>query len=161
VVKWEFPARGGRPAFDVYWYDGGLKPKRPVELEQGRDLPETGNLYVGSRATLLVTGDYGDNPRIIPEEKALEMGPPPKMLDRSPGHMEEWVMACRGEKPYDYPGSNFQYAAPFTETVLLGNVALIAGKRLEWDGDALEVTNLPEANALISKEYREGWKFAL
>ncbi|UCD74877.1 MAG: Gfo/Idh/MocA family oxidoreductase [Phycisphaerales bacterium] len=161
VVKWEFPARGGRPAFDVYWYDGGLRPKRPVELEQGRDLPNTGNLYLGSRATLLVAGDYGERPRIIPEEKALQLGPPPKMLDRSPGHMQEWVMACRGEKSYDYPGSNFQYAAPFTETVLLGNVALSAGKRLEWDGDGLEVTNLPEANALISKEYREGWKFTL
>ncbi len=155
VVKWEFPAKKDRPGFDHYWYDGGLKPKRPEELSEDVKLPGTGNIYIGTKAKLLISGSYGDRPLTIPED----LGLPPKLLERSPGHMQEWFMACRGEKPYDYPGSNFEYAAPLTETVLLGNVALKAGKRLEWDGDNLEVTNVPEANRWISKEYRKGWEY--
>lgn len=159
VVKWEFPARGKRKAFNVYWYDGNLKPARPPELPGDEKLPNTGNLYVGSDAKLLVSGDYGDQPRLLPDDKAASLGTPPKLLERSPGHMQEWVMACKGEKPFDYPGSNFQYAAPFTETILLGNVALLANRRLEWNGDRMEITNVPEANRWINKEYREGWRF--
>ena len=88
-----------------------------------------------------------------------EIGKPPQMLERSPGHVLEWIMAAAGEQPRDYPKSNFAYAGPFTETVLLGNVALRVGRRLEWDGEQMEFTKVPEANEYVSKEYREGWRF--
>ena len=158
MIKWEFPARRGRSAFTMYWYDGGLKPPFPADLELGRRMAGTGNLFVGTKASMLVSGDYVDSPRIIPEAKMKEIGKPPKMLERSPGHVKEWVMAAKGEAPLDYPGSNFSYAGPFTEAVLLGNVALRMGRRLEWDGPNMRVTNLPEANQYITKEYREGWR---
>jgi len=61
IIKWEFPARGLRPAFVAYWYDGSLRPRLPRVLELGRKLPPTGNLFVGTRASLLVAGDYGDS----------------------------------------------------------------------------------------------------
>jgi len=157
AIQWVFPRRGFRRGFDCYWYDGGLKPPRPPELEPGRDLPSTGNLFVGTKATLMVSGDYGESPRIIPEAKMREIGRPPKMLERSPGHVEEWVAACKGEQPMDYARSNFAYAGPFTEAVLLGNIALRVGRRIEWDGAALKITNIPEANEYLTKTYRSGW----
>ncbi len=158
IVKWEFPGRGLKRGFDCYWYDGGLRPTVPEALEWGRSLPNTGNLFLGTKNSLMVAGDYGESPRIIPELKMREVGKPDKMLERSPGHVAEWLMACKGEKPITFPKSNFSYAGPFSETVLLGNVALRVGRRIEWDGDHMEVTNVPEANAFVSKEYREGWR---
>jgi predicted dehydrogenase len=159
MIKWEFPAKGERDAFAAYWYDGGLFPTMPPELEYGRKLVPTGNLFLGTKASLLVGGDYGESPRIIPEAKMQELGKPPQLLERSPGHILEWIMAVAGEKPIDYPKSNFDYSGPFSETVLLGNIALRVGRRLEWDGPNLQFTNVPEANQYVTKEYREGWRF--
>lgn len=158
VVRWEFPAADWRPGFVAYWYDGDLRPTLPPELALDRDLPTAGNLFVGTKATLMVSGSYGDSPRIIPESKMREIGKPPKMLERSPGHMTEWLLACQGEKPLDYPGSNFAYAGPMTEAILLGNIAVRMGRRLEWDGEKMEFTNVPEANEFVTKEYRDGWR---
>ncbi|MFO0839128.1 MAG: Gfo/Idh/MocA family oxidoreductase [Phycisphaerae bacterium] len=159
IIKWSYPAKGKRPAFVSYWYDGGLSPTTPAALEMGRKLPSTGNLFIGTKATMLVSGDYGESPRIIPETKMKEIGKPAQMLERSPGHQQEWLMACVGEKPLDFPKSNFSYAGPFTEAILLGNLALRMGRKLEWDAAAMKFTNVPEANAFLTKEYRNGWKF--
>lgn len=159
VIRWKFPRKGRRRAFSAYWYDGGLRPTVPDILELPRRLPNTGNLFVGTKATLMVSRDYGQSPRIIPESKHKEIGKPPQLLERSPGHIEEWIMACKGEEPMDFPKSRFAYSGPMSETILLGNVALRMGRRLEWDGEEMEVTNLPEANQFISKEYRAGWRF--
>ena len=105
-----------------------------------------------------MAGDYGERPRIIPDAKRKEIGDPPKMLERSPGHYKEWIAACKGEQAMSFARSNFAYAGPFTESILLGNIALRVGQRLEWDGEKMEFTNLPEANQFVSKEYRAGWK---
>jgi len=159
VVKWEFPATRNRRAFVAYWYDGGLKPPLPEGLEIGRRLADSGCLFVGSRASILVSGSYLNSPRVFPESIMKEIGRPPRVLERSPGHVQEWVMAAKGEKPLDFAKSNFAYAGPFTEAVLLGNVAVRMQRRLEWDGPNMRFTNLPEANAFVSKEYRDGWRF--
>jgi predicted dehydrogenase len=157
VVRWEFPARGQRPAFKAYWYDGGLMPPFPPDFECDRRLPKTGNLFLGTKAALLVQGDYGESPRVFPESKMQEIGKPPQILERSPGHFAEWLAAAVGEQPLDYPKSNFAYAGPLTETILLGNIAVRLGRRLEWDGGKLNFTNLPEANRYLTKDYRAGW----
>ncbi|MES2707171.1 MAG: Gfo/Idh/MocA family oxidoreductase [Verrucomicrobiota bacterium] len=192
IIKWSYgpgklPNGQDRPAFDVYWYDGKLKndkgedvPAADValtkirkELITGADgnlirLPQSGNVYVGSKNSLLVTGDYGDSSRIIPASKGEGQGPPPKLLERlgkgnEQDHYNDWRVACVGEKPWDHPGSNFTYAAPFTETVLLGNVALRVGKgkKLDWDAANMKFTNSEEANKYTNKEYREGWGIKL
>lgn len=158
IIRFEFPARHGRRAFTAYWYDGRLKPAAPQALELERDLPNTGNLFIGTKASLLIGGDYVDSPRIIPEKKMREVGAPPRMLERSPGHVDEWVMAASGQKPIDYPGSNFLYSGPLTEAILLGNVALRAGRRIEWDSRDFRVTNVPKANDYLTKQYRLGWQ---
>jgi predicted dehydrogenase len=159
AVKWVFPAKGDRPAFNAFWYDGNLHPARPKELEAEHNLPDTGSLFIGTKGAILVKGDYNDSPSIIPRSELERIGKPKKILDRSPGHYKEFVMAALGEKPIDFCKSNFGYAGPMTETIGLGNVALRVGRKIEWDGEKLEITNIPEANKLLTKEYREGFKF--
>jgi hypothetical protein len=83
-----------------------------------------------------------------------EFQPPPRTLPRSPGHLDEWLAACQGGPP---PAANFEFAARVTETILLGNVALRAGKTLAWSGDERAVTNIKEANEYLHMPYRDGW----
>jgi hypothetical protein len=101
---------------------------------------------------------------LIPETKRKAYGDPPQKLDRSIGHYKEWIEACKGGKP---GGSRFEFAGPLTEAVLLGNVALrvqlrekLTKQKLLWDSPNLRVTNIPEANEFIRREYRDGWKLA-
>jgi hypothetical protein len=98
---------------------------------------------------------------MIPEARMVEYGVPPQKLTRSPGHYEEWINACKGGPA---AASNFDYAGPLAEAVLLGNVALRVDLRRElttakllWDAPNLRVSNLEEANKFIRREYRQGW----
>ena len=86
-----------------------------------------------------------------------EIGKPKRTLERSVGHYKEFVLAATGKKPIDYPGSNFGYASPFSETVLLGNVALRCEGELKWDSKNLKVTNNADANKIVNKEYHNDW----
>jgi len=153
TVYYEFPARAGMPPLQLTWYDGGRLPERPEELEAGRRMPESGAIFVGDKGKI-ITDEYSGAPRIIPESKMKAYKIPPKTLPRSIGHHKEWVEACKGGKP---AGSNFEFASLLTEVVLLGNVALKAGKKLSWDGANMKVTNDAEANAFLHRPYREGW----
>ncbi|HRE06964.1 MAG TPA: hypothetical protein PKX00_15230, partial [Opitutaceae bacterium] len=156
VVTNHFPARGSMPPVKYMWSDGGIIPPLPVELELGRDLPsEAGTLLFGSKATVLCSFYY-DSVRIIPEVKMREAAPtlPAKTLPRvKDGPFAEWILGCKGGPK---PGSNFDYSGPFTEAVLLANVAIRSRRRIEWDSAAMKVTNLAEANQFITKEYRPG-----
>jgi hypothetical protein len=79
---------------------------------------------------------------------------PPKTVPRSPGHYNEWLEAC---KAGCNAGANFDYSGPLTEVVLLGNIAIRTGKKLEWDGPNMKITNVPEANEYRPRAYRQGW----
>jgi hypothetical protein len=93
--------------------------------------------------------------QLIPESKSRQIGAPPRVLERSPGHYKEWIDACKGGKP---AGPNFvDHAAHLAEVVLLGNIAIRTNQELLWDGDNLRFTNSDEANKLINPPYREGW----
>ena len=147
IVRYQFPAREGMPPVKVHWYDGGLKPPRPEELEPMRELGAGGTIYIGDKGTML-------GHRLIPESRMRAYKQPEKILPRSIGHYEEWLAACKGGAP---GGSNFDIAGPLTEVVLLGNIALLTKKRLEWDSKNMCITNVPEAHALLRGEYRDGW----
>jgi predicted dehydrogenase len=150
-----FPARGEMPPVKVTWYDGGLRPPRPPELEEGREMgrEREGLLFVGERGTIMC-GFNGTSPVLIPEAKMKEFQPPPKTLPRSAGNYREWLDACKGGPA---GGANFEFEGLVTEAVLLGNVALRAGKKLLWDGPNLKVVNVPEAQRYVRDEYRQGW----
>ena len=158
VVHYSFPARDGMPPVKLHWYDGGMMPQRPEEFEAGRKLPDNGSFFVGEKG-LLLSGTYGGSPRIVPESKMKEYERPPKTLERveggGDGHEQNWIRACKGGKP---AGSNFDYSGPMTESVVMGNLAIrYPNRKLEWDGEKMEVTNFPEANQLINPPYRQGW----
>ena len=166
--KWTFPAKGDRPGFVAHWYSGGLRPPVPDEIKNDedrpadkRDLPGTGSLYVGTKGKLLVAGDYGDSPRLIPEKFMREANRPEKTIPRSPGHKEEWIMAARGEQPWTFPKSNFaNYAAPLTEVMLLGSIAeKIAepGFVIECDPVKREILT-PRAKEYRNRAYRKGFE---
>jgi predicted dehydrogenase len=155
-VHYEFPARGDKPAVNLHWYDGGLLPARPEELEKGRDLNrEDGILFVGDQGKMLVEGWGGHSPRLIPEKRMQEYKRPAKSLPRSIGHHNEWLEACKRGTP---TRSCFDFAGPLTEALLLGTVCVrLGGEKLDWDSENLKVTNLPTAKQYLHYEYRKGW----
>jgi len=152
VVRWEFPERGKLPAVTVTWYDGSNRPFLPKELEPGRNLPGQGGLYYGEKGTIMAPHMGG--PRLIPESKMKGFKVAP-FLPRGVNHYQEWIRACKGGPK---PSANFDYSGPLSETILLGNVAARAGKKLFWDGPNFKVTNVPEAEKYLKREYREGWR---
>ena len=106
IFKMTFRATKDRPGFATYWYEGKrsdgspVVPETPEELlSDGEKLPQTGNLVIGTKGKMLVEGDYWNKPRLIPEAKAKSFGTAPELLERSPGHHEEFFAACRGDKP--------------------------------------------------------------
>ena len=160
IVRYRFPARGSLAPLTLTWWDGGLMPARPAELEVGRKMGDEdgGVLLVGDRATLMA-GCYGRSPRLIPESRMLDFRPPEKSLERIPkgedGHEQDWIRACKGGKA---ASSNFDYSGPLSEMVLMGNLAVrFPGRLLLWDGEAMKVTNDAEADAYVRRQYREGW----
>ncbi|HIE99797.1 MAG: Gfo/Idh/MocA family oxidoreductase [Fuerstiella sp.] len=154
IIYFEFPARGQRPPVRMTWYDGGLMPPAPSELPSGQRLPDNGVLYIGSKGKMY-HGSHGGMPQLLPASLLEEAKTVPRTIKRSPGHYEEWVLACRGG---ERPTASFDYSGPMTETVLLGVLALRApGTRLEWDSENQKVTNAPELNPFIHTEYRKGW----
>jgi predicted dehydrogenase len=154
IIHLHFPARGDMPPMKLTWYDGGLKPPRPTELEDNRQLDDEGLLFIGDQGTILC-GFSGRGPKLIPEAKMKGYKRPPKTLPRSPGNLREWLDACKGAKTK--PGANFEFSGLVTETLLLGNVALRAGQRLIWDEANLKAVNMASAEQYISPSRRPGW----
>jgi predicted dehydrogenase len=158
VVTYEFPARGSMGPVKMTWWDGGLTPPRPPEMEDGRMMGDEGGgvLFRGEKG-LLMCSVYGENPRLVPETRMQEYKRPEKTIPRSPGIREEWIEAIKkGTKST----TDFSYAGPLTEVMLLANVAVRLkdkNMKLLWDGEKMEFTNLPEANQYLHFDYRPGW----
>jgi predicted dehydrogenase len=155
VVYYQFPARGNMPPVKVTWYSGGIMPPRPEELESGRDLDGRGNgiLFVGDKGKIMCAG-WGGSPQFIPAAKMKAYKRPPRSILRSEGHHRDWINACKTGKP---ASSNFDYAGPMTEVILLGNVALRTAKKLLWEGENMRATNAPNADQYIRPTYHNEW----
>jgi len=155
IITYYFAARGDQPPVKVIWYDGHKMPPRPPELEEGRKLEDNGIMLVGDKGTI-VCGGWAGAPRIVPESKMQEYKRPAKTLPRSIGHHKEWIQACKDNNPKGAM-AGFEYSGPFTEALLVGNLAVRLGKRIEWDSKKMKATNALEADQFINKKYREGW----
>ncbi len=131
-------------------------PPRPegigpdVKLGNGKN----GSLFIGEKG-IITAGEYGDDSRLLPDDRMKGYKFPDQFLTRSPGHYRDWLRACKGGGP---ACSNFDYAGPFTEWVLLGVIALHFEGKLLWDAKKMKFSNNPKANQYISREYRKGWK---
>jgi len=143
------------PPVKLTWYDGGLKPNKPEELGDEELNKEGGALLIGSKGKLLYD-TYGFKPRLLPKSLHESFGKPPQKLPRIAGQFHEmnWVDACKGKVDASCP---FEYAARLTEVMLLGIVALRAGKKIYYDSSNMRVTNALQANDFLRREYRQGW----
>src|SRR5215472_30712 len=162
IVRYHFAPRPDMPAVDFSWFDGGLRPPTPEELLENppaktgdAEEDNEGLLFVGDRGKILC-GFSGAHPRLIPQAKMDAYKQPPKTLPRSPGNEREWLDACKGGKVK--PGGNFEFSGMVTETLQLGNLALRAAQRLEWDRGNLKVLNSEAAQKMVAPERRKGWE---
>jgi predicted dehydrogenase len=155
TIHWEFPAREDMPPVTLHWYDGGLRPPKPEELERdGEDMPDEGLLFVGDEGKILA-GFSGNNPRLIPKARMEKFEPPPKTLPRPIDGFEQFLRACKGGEP---SGANFEAVYPFAETILLGTIAQRIDRKLHWNHDAIKFVDAPEADKHLTREYRKGWE---
>ena len=160
IITWDFPARGELPPVRLNWYDGGLKPPRPVDMDPSQSLQPEGSCYVGDNGTLLILGTgggqgpEGTSPRVLlPAEKFKDFTPPPKTIRRTIGHYQEWIAAAKGGPPAN---CNFDFASLIAETALIGVISARTGKHLAWDAPNIRF-NDNEANEYINPPYRSGW----
>jgi len=154
MIRYEFPARENMVPVTLTWYDGGLRPMRIPELDEGMQMGSGGTLYIGDQGKIL-------DDKILPKSLRDAYNVPKPYLPSSPGHEEEWINACKGGAP---AGSNFDWAGPLTETVLMGNIALrkelkekMSTQVLNWDPEKFSFPNLPEADKFLHYQYRNGW----
>ena len=156
VIRYHFPARRSMDPVEVFWYDGGELPPRPEGVPEDEELGQgaEGSLLIGEHG-ILTFGTHAENVRLLPAAEMEGFELPEPRIPSSPGHHNEWIRACKGGPA---AMSNFDYAGPFTEMVLLGNLAIRAQERLEWDAQNMRVTNYDAANEYVRNEYRQGWE---
>lgn len=148
TAEFQFPARGDLSPCKLTWYDGNMTPKQVA----GERVKPSGVMFVGSEGKMFA--DYSSY-KLFPKEKFAAFEPPAPTIPNSIGHHAEWIKAC---KDGSETTCNFDYSGALSETILLGCVAYRTGETIEWDAAALKSTNSEAANALITKEYREGWE---
>ena len=156
MVTYQFPARGKRPPVTLKWYE---VRRPPAALLQGQKMGGSGMVMVGSKGSMYSPDDYGARHVLLPTKAFEGYKPPAPTIPRAPGnnHHAEWLRACKGGPP---AMSNFiDYAGPLTEIALLGNVAIRAGQRFDWDSANLRARDLNAARQYIRPEYRKGWTF--
>jgi Oxidoreductase family, C-terminal alpha/beta domain/Oxidoreductase family, NAD-binding Rossmann fold len=155
MIRFQFPQQVEFPPFELFWYDGGMRPFVPDELRSaGKSFPREGMMFVGDKGKI-IAGFRGENPVLIPESKMTFLAKGNEKDAESAGGNEIWINAFRNKT--QTPGS-FLLAGPVTETINLGAVALRTGKRVEYDNANMKITNLPEANKYLIREYRQGWE---
>jgi predicted dehydrogenase len=155
-IRWQFGPRAGMPAVTVNSYDITWPQRiRDLEREHGEKFGG-GTVYIGTRG-IMATDTYGGNPRIVPRAAHQAFPAPPQTIPRSRGGVKGDLIAALKGGPA--PSSSFDYAGPFTEFVLTGVMAsrVGAGKRITWDAERM-TADLPEAQALVRREYRAGWE---
>lgn len=156
IIRYEFPARGDKPAVTLTWYDGGNLPPRPEEAEADERIGDNdgGSLFIGEKGKIAV-GTYGMGLKLLPKALAEQHERPKLERERTKGHQLDWVEACKTGGP---TVSNFDYAGPLTEVALLGVIAMRASGPIEWDAANMTFPNLPDADRFLRRDYREGWK---
>jgi hypothetical protein len=151
IVRFKMPQTKEFGPFELIWYDGGIRPLTPDELE-GQEYPREGMMFVGDKGKI-IAGFRGENPKLIPAARMNGI----MVENDTPGidTNTTWINAFRENK--QTPGS-FLLAGPVTETILLGAVALRARRKVEYDSVNMKITNYPEADKFLTREYRKGWE---
>ncbi len=153
-VTYQFPVLGKQPAMKVVWYDGGKRPAS--ELGGGKILDGNGVILVGDRDTLVTSYEGGGRLLSGTPVESFKSAPEifAKHQDWEQGHYNEWIAACKGGPKAP---SNFEVSGPVTEAVLLGNIAIRTGRKIQWDAKRMR-TGDAGADALLTKSYPAGWR---
>jgi hypothetical protein len=156
LIQLNFPEQQNLPAFNLFWYDGGMKPFIPEEFaEDNRDMPDEGMMFVGDKGKILA-GFRGEQPEILPSRLMKVFGGEKDLPEREgEGRSNIWAAAIKNDE--ESPGS-FIYAGAVTETINLAAVALRAGKKVDYDSANMKITNDEAANKYLKREYRKGWE---
>lgn len=179
IIHLTYPTNNGKHKIKVSWYDGGLLPEKPDELLPDEPFGnwDGGVLFIGKKGKLLLDC-YGANPRLLPTSRMEGLVVKEKIKRVPEGHYLQWVNACIAGYGNKETSSPFSYAGPFTESVLMGNLAIrswmmvnkeakgwgdkyLGRKKLLWDAENMKVTNFDEANQFVKRTYRNGWDLAL
>jgi hypothetical protein len=159
IIRWEFPELNGRAPVKMFWYDGGMVP--PTTLLGGKKMPDgdSGAIFVGEKGTIIAP--YMGAPYLTDDKMQKEIKQPDETIPRvtaadgHSAHHEEWLNAILGGPE---AASCFSKAGPLTETVLVGNLAVRSGERIEWDSAKMKVLNHRDAQKYVKREYRKGWE---
>jgi hypothetical protein len=157
ALRFHFDARNDMPALDLFWYDGGMKPCLPGQIEAHNiEMNREGILFVGDRGAIMA-GFNGQDPQLFADgrRRPLPMEEAPTRRSERGQRHNPWLAACKGGDPS--PGS-FLNAAAITDAVNLGTVALRAGKKILFDSENMKITNAPDANKYLHRQYRAGWE---
>jgi hypothetical protein len=156
MIRFKFPKQKDLPAFDLFWYDGGMKPFPPEELEvDNKSIPGEGMMFVGDKGKILASF-HGENPQIIPEKKMRSYAGENEAQEEGRSRRSNtWVNSIKNNE--ESPGS-FLFAGPVTETINLGAVALRAGRKVDYDAASMTITNYQRANKYLTRQYRKGWE---
>jgi predicted dehydrogenase len=180
IIHLGYPRKDGKGKIKVTWMDGGLLPERPEELQPNEEMGnwDGGAIFEGTKGKLMCDC-YGANPRLLPTSLMKTTKMPPATIKRVPeGHYIQWVNACIDGYGKGKTSSPFEFAGPFTESILIGNLAIrswmmqnpnlkgwgdkyLGRKKLLWDAKNMKITNFDEANQFVKYPYREGWKLSL
>jgi hypothetical protein len=155
TVRLKYPAKGSRPAVDLCWYDGGMRPPIPIELlEDNKELPAEGQMFVGTKGKIL-TDFYVGNPVLLGKPAASQPANRVNQVERGAAALQKFVEAVKSGN--QYPG-NFREAEGITEAINLYAAALRSGKMLRYDPAGRTITNVPEANKYLDRQYRPGFE---
>ncbi len=163
-IRYEVPARGDLEPIEFNHYYGAPEGRKRVEEHLGRRLDwgdagerkwkeHGGCLIVGTEGMIKST-EHNSSFTLLPEDKFAGFEGPPQTLPRSGSHEREFTAACKGGPA---TMSNFDYAGPLVEFLLLANVATLVGETLEFDPLGCKVVNHAAADAALRREYRQGW----
>jgi predicted dehydrogenase len=157
---YKFP-RPGKTPVTLYWYEGGNLPRLPESLRTPSDpkhILSGGCLLIGEKNSLHSPGMRPTSPRLVNHWDEIRRGGlPPKTLPRAIGDpYKEIIAAVKGDIPQC--GSNFDYAVPLTETVILGTIALRSGKKVEYNPATMDFKD-PSLNQYIKEPVRPGWAY--
>ncbi len=164
VVTYHFPARGSKPPVTLKWYEAGYDVPRPRRWDPADKLPTGGGMYMeGTKETLYHEGMRPTKPMLTPSVRHSARKDELDQIERLPevggGPIEEWIRAIKGDGPK--PLSNFDYAVPLTEMVLLGAIVQRTGRTIEWDAKNMKIKGQPDLDALINEPTRAGWSYGV
>ncbi len=180
IIHLNYPRTDDNGNIKISWMDGGLLPQRPEELlpDEAMGNWDGGVIFEGTKGKMMASC-YGANPILLPSKRMKEEKLPEPTLKRVPeGHYAQWVNACIAGYGNAQLSSPFEYAGPFTESILMGNLAIkswmmqnpklkgwedkyLGRKKLLWDAKNMRITNFDEANQFVKRTYRNGWSLGI